>query len=152
MKKLFTILVSLLVTASVYSQTYKVNTEYAELGGYVIKTDGKHGVVVAMDRNQGFASNYGEVEKVLSDNSNYNSDAAKFNDWRVPYSDELKIIYDRRRSIRGLYNSLYWSGTGCGFQQAYIWAFSKGKPYCMLLEEIVPPGERGPSVRAVRDF
>ena len=38
MKKTFTILVSLLVTASVYSQTYNVNTFYAELGGYVIKT------------------------------------------------------------------------------------------------------------------
>jgi hypothetical protein len=37
-KKIFTILVSLLVTASVYSQTYNVNTFYAELGGYVIKT------------------------------------------------------------------------------------------------------------------
>ena len=42
MKKLFTFLVSLLVTASVYSQTYNVNTFYAELGGYVIKTDGTH--------------------------------------------------------------------------------------------------------------
>ena len=37
MKKTFTILVSLLATASVYSQTYNVNTFYAELGGYVKK-------------------------------------------------------------------------------------------------------------------
>ena len=33
MKKLFTILVSLIVTASVYSQTYEVNKFYPELGG-----------------------------------------------------------------------------------------------------------------------
>lgn len=57
MKKLFTILVSLLVSASVYSQTYNVNTFYAELGGSVIQvnSDGKHGLVVAM-QDQGVAN------------------------------------------------------------------------------------------------
>ena len=57
MKKLFTILVGLLVTASVYSQTYNVNTFYAELGGYVIQIspNGKHGLVVAM-QDQGIST------------------------------------------------------------------------------------------------
>ena len=65
MKKLFTILVSLLVTASVYSQTYNVNTYYAELGGYVIQIspDGTHGVVVAM-QDQGI-SNWYEAKDLL---------------------------------------------------------------------------------------
>ena len=63
MKKLFIILVSLLVTASVYSQTYNVNTFYAELGGYVIQTDGTHGVVVAM-QDQGVSSDWEEAKKL----------------------------------------------------------------------------------------
>ena len=90
MKKLFIILVSLLVTASVYSQTYDVNTFYAELGGYVIKTDGTHGVVVAM-QDQG-AANWYDTEAMVNDASKHDANGAKFNDWRLPTRDELMLI------------------------------------------------------------
>ena len=109
MKKLFTILVSLLVTASVYSQTYNVNTFYAELGGYVIQTDGTHGVVVAM-QNQGKANWYA-AEAMVNDASKHDSNGAKFNDWRLPTKDELNLIYKQKESIGGFSIYSYWSST-----------------------------------------
>ena len=115
MKKLFTFLVSLLVTASVYSQTYNVNTFYAELGGYVIKTDGTHGVVVAM-QDQG-AANWYNAEAMANDASKHDSNGAKFNDWRLPTKDELKLIFLQEESIgsfsknSGFRDNLYWTST-----------------------------------------
>ena len=104
MKKLFTFLVSLLVTASVYSQTYNVNTFYAELGGYVIKTDGTHGVVVAM-QDQGAApccdANWSDAKAIVNDASKHDANGAKFNDWRLPTIDELKLVYLLKKSIGG---------------------------------------------------
>ena len=109
MKKLFTILVSLLVTASVYSQTYNVNTFYAELGGYVIKTDGTHGVVVAM-QDQG-AANWYDTEAMVNDASKHDANGAKFNDWRLPTIDELKLVYLLKQSIGGFIDTIYWSSS-----------------------------------------
>ena len=110
MKKLFTILVSLLVTASVYSQTYNVNTFYAELGGYVIQTDGTHGVVVAM-QDQG-DSNWYNAEAMANDASKHDSNGAKFNDWRLPTKDELNLAYFQKESIGGFgISGFYWSST-----------------------------------------
>jgi len=117
MKKLFTILVSLLVTASVYSQTYNVNTFYAELGGYVIKTDGTHGVVVAM-QDQG-AYYWVEAEAMVNDASQHDSNGAKFNDWRLPTKDELNLIYKQKESIGGFSPYSYWSSTEYG--SASVW-------------------------------
>tara|TARA_B110000459_G_C16139414_1_gene285861 strand:+ start:64 stop:507 length:444 start_codon:yes stop_codon:yes gene_type:complete len=128
MKKLFTILVGLLVTASVYSQTYNVNTFYAELGGYVIQTDGTHGVVVAM-QNQGKANWY-EAEAMVNDASKHDANGAKFNDWRLPTKDELDLIYKQRRSIGavdvlGLVGA-YWSSTEYGNYDAWVQSFNGG--------------------------
>ena len=125
MKKLFTILVSLLVTASVYSQTYNVNTFYAELGGYVIQTDGTHGVVVAM-QDQG-AYYWVEAEAMVNDASKHDSNGAKFNDWRLPTKDELNLIFLQEESIGGFYLSMsYWSSTEDGSGSAWAQGFYRG--------------------------
>jgi hypothetical protein len=109
MKKLFIILVSLLVTASVYSQTYEVNKFYPELGGYVIKTDGTNGVVVAM-QDQG-AANWYDTEAMVNDASKHDANGAKFNDWRLPTIDELKLVYLLKQSIGGFIDTIYWSSS-----------------------------------------
>ena len=109
MKKLFTILVSLLVTVSVYSQTYEVNKFYPELGGYVIKTDGTKGVVVAM-QDQG-AANWSDAEAMVNDASKHDANGAKFNDWRLPTIDELKLVYLLKQSIGGFIDTIYWSSS-----------------------------------------
>ena len=126
MKKLFTILVSLLVTASVYSQTYNVNTFYAELGGYVIKTDGTlFGVVVAM-QNQG-AANWSDAEAMVNDASKHDSNGAKFNDWRLPTKDELNLIFLQKESIGGFNLGMsYWSSTEYDNYDAWVQNFSYG--------------------------
>ena len=128
MKKLFTILVGLLVTASVYSQTYNVNTFYAELGGYVIQTDGTHGVVVAM-QDQGDSDWY-NAEAMANDASKHDSNGAKFNDWRLPTKDELNLSYKQRGSIGGWSTSgFYWSSTEFNIGHAWKQVFYDGIQY-----------------------
>ena len=143
MKKLFTILVSLLVTASVYSQTYNVNTFYAELGGYVIKTDGTHGVVVAM-QDQG-AYYWVEAEAMVNDASKHDSNGAKFNDWRLPTKDELNLIYKQKESIGGFSTYSYWSSTQYG--SASVWDQNFNGGYQNPISQ-----EDKDNVRAVRTF
>ena len=112
MKKLFIILVSLLVTASVYSQTYNVNTFYAELGGYVIQIspNGKHGLVVAM-QDQGI-SNWYEANDLLSNPSNHDADGKEFSDWRLPTKRELNLMY-----------VVYNNGNGANFKLEFLLEF-----------------------------
>ncbi len=144
MKKLFTILVGLLVTASVYSQTYNVNTFYAELGGYVIQTDGTHGVVVAM-QDQG-DSNWYNAEAMANDASKHDSNGAKFNDWRLPTKDELNLAYFQKESIGGFdLSGFYWSSTENGIDNAWGQIFLYGDQF---------GGNKGVTcyVRAVRAF
>ena len=127
MKKLFTILVSLLVTASVYSQTYKVNTFYAELGGYVIKTDGTHGVVVAM-QDQG-AAPWSDAKAMVNNASKHDANGAKFNDWRLPTKDELNLIFMQKDSIggfKGLTLTYYWSSAEDDSNSAWNQDFNVG--------------------------
>jgi hypothetical protein len=144
MKKLFTILVSLLVTASVYSQTYNVNTFYAELGGYVIQTDGTHGVVVAM-QDQG-DSNWHNAWAVVNDASKHDSNGAKFNDWRLPTKDELNLIFLQQESIGGFdLGSSYWSSTEFDNVSAWLQYFLEGL-------QIGPNKDLTANVRAVRAF
>jgi hypothetical protein len=143
MKKLFTILVSLLVTASVYSQTYNVNTFYAELGGYVIKTDGTNGVVVAM-QDQG-AYYWVEAEAMVNDASKHDSNGAKFNDWRLPTKDELNLIYKQKESIGGFSTYSYWSSTEYGSASEWDQDFNGGYQNPISQED-------KDNVRAVRAF
>ena len=127
MKKLFIILVSLLVTASVYSQTYKVNTFYAELGGYVIKTDGTHGVVVAM-QDQG-AAPWSDAKAMVNNASKHDANGAKFNDWRLPTKDELNLIFMQKDSIggfKGLTLTYYWSSAEDDSNSAWNQDFNVG--------------------------
>ena len=145
MKKLFTILVSLLVTASVYSQTYNVNTFYGELGGYVIKTDGTlFGVVVAM-QNQG-AANWSDAEAMVNDASKHDSNGAKFNDWRLPTKDELNLIFLQKESIGGFNLGMsYWSSTEYDSGNAWYQNFVYGG------QDAINEGSTF-GVRAVRAF
>ena len=146
MKKLFIILVSLLVTASVYSQTYKVNTFYAELGGYVIKTDGTHGVVVAM-QDQG-AANWYDTEAMVNDASKHDANGAKFNDWRLPTKDELNLIFMQKDSIGGFTDTLYyWSSAELDNYYAWGQLFWYGDGS----QDNYPKTTRS-NVRAVRAF
>jgi hypothetical protein len=155
MKKLFTILVSLLVTASVYSQTYKVNTFYAELGGYVIKTDGTHGVVVAM-QDQG-AANWWNAKVAVNDTRSYYVNGAKFNDWRLPTKDELKLIFLQEESIgsfsknAGFRDNLYWTSTEG--DNDFVWVQgSKGEGDYQGGQLYSPKNLAMNSVRGVRNF
>ena len=148
MKKLFIILVSLLVTASVYSQTYNVNTFYAELGGYVIEvnSDGTHGLVVAM-QDQG-TRNWYEANDLLSNASNHDTNGAKFKDWRLPTKRELMLIYYQRGSIGGfglISGGFYWSSTEFDMGLAWKQVFYDGIQYSS--DKNYPDG-----VRAVRTF
>ena len=148
MKKLFIILVSLLVTASVYSQTYNVNTFYAELGGYVIKTDGTHGVVVAM-QDQG-AYYWVEAEAMVNDASQHDSNGAKFNDWRLPTKDELNLIHKQRGSIGGfglISGGFFWSSTEVGYDNSKAWGRNFWDGYQDFYNKYNANG-----VRAVRAF
>ena len=146
MKKLFTILVSLLVTVSVYSQTYEVNKFYPELGGYVIKTDGTKGVVVAM-QDQG-AANWSDAEAMVNDASKHDANGAKFNDWRLPTRDELMLIYYQRDSIGGFTDTLYyWSSAELDNYYAWGQLFWYGDGS----QDNYPKTTRS-NVRAVRAF
>ena len=146
MKKLFTFLVSLLVTASVYSQTYNVNTFYAELGGYVIKTDGTHGVVVAM-QDQG-AAPWSDAKAMVNNASKHDANGAKFNDWRLPTRDELMLIYYQRDSIGGFTDTLYyWSSAELDNYYAWGQLFWYGDGS----QDNYPKTTRS-NVRAVRAF
>jgi hypothetical protein len=147
MKKLFTILVSLLVTASVYSQTYNVNTFYAELGGYVIQTDGTHGVVVAM-QDQG-TTNWYKANDLLSNASNHDTNGAKFKDWRLPTKRELNLMYVVYTNGNGasLNANTYWSSTETDNDNdnAWIQYFSNGtQDFANKIATVI--------VRAVRAF
>ena len=145
MKKLFTILVSLLVTVSVYSQTYEVNKFYPELGGYVIKTDGTNGVVVAM-QDQG-AANWYDTEAMVNDASKHDANGAKFNDWRLPTIDELKLVYLLKQSIGGFIDTIYWSSSWDAY--GAVWNLQFGG------NGNQPDNESARNVfcvRAVRDF
>jgi len=147
MKKLFIILVSLLVTASVYSQTYNVNTFYAELGGYVIQIspNGKHGLVVAT-QDQGI-SNWYEANDLLSNPSNHDADGKEFLDWRLPTKRELNLVYliynIGNRAITNV--NLYWSSTESDSGSAWAQSFANGN-------QSDPTKYNANSVRAVRDF
>jgi hypothetical protein len=147
MKKLFIILVSLLVTASVYSQTYNVNTFYAELGGYVIEvnSDGTHGLVVAM-QDQG-TTNWYKANDLLSNASNHDTNGAKFKDWRLPTKRELNLMYVVYTNGNGasLNANYYWSSTEKGDTNAWFQFFSNGLQDGNLKNNTF-------SVRAVRAF
>ena len=146
MKKLFIILVSLLVTVSVYSQTYEVNKFYPELGWYVIKTDGTKGVVVAM-QDQG-AANWSDAEAMVNDASKHDANGAKFNDWRLPTRDELMLIYYQRDSIGGFTDTLYyWSSAELDNYYAWGQLFWYGDGS----QDNYPKTTRS-NVRAVRAF
>ena len=88
---------------------YNVNTNYAELGGYVIavRDGGKHGLVVAM-QDQGNSPWY-EANDLLSDANNHDVNGAKFMDWRLPTKRELNLVYNQQSNIGGFASYYYWS-------------------------------------------
>lgn len=98
------------------SNTYTVNTFYAELGGYVIEvnSDGTHGLVVAM-QDQGIA-NFIDAKDLVKNPDNFDINGAKFFDWHVPNLRELEKI-----------KSLYFTGppVAAGFPNN----FQTGIPY-----------------------
>jgi hypothetical protein len=98
---------------------YIVNTFYPELGGYVIEgsSDGKHGVVVAM-QDQG-VSNWYKVSDLLSNTANFDENGSKFRDWRLPTKQELNLIYLSKSSIGNFTKNAYWSSTE--IYKTYAW-------------------------------
>ncbi len=108
---------------------YNVNTNYAELGGYVIavRDGGKHGLVVAM-QDQGSSSWY-EANDLLSDANNHDVNGAKFMDWRLPTKRELNLVYNQKSNIGGFASSYYWSSTESGDANAWEQSFAYGDQY-----------------------
>ena len=76
MKKLFLSTLLLLLTLSVCSQRYNVNTYYEELGGYVISVDetGMDGVVVSVKDIRTIV-NFCEAYSAVRTASNYETTA-----------------------------------------------------------------------------
>jgi hypothetical protein len=105
---------------------YNVNTNYAELGGYVIavRDGGKHGLVVAM-QDQGNSSWY-EANDLLSDANNHDVNGAKFMDWRLPTKRELNLVYNQTSNIGGFASYGYWSSTEHDSNSAWFQFFGNG--------------------------
>lgn len=96
------------------TNSYSVNTYYAELGGFVIETnsDGTHGIVVAM-QDQG-DSNWYKANNLVNNYSKHDTDGAQFRDWRFPTKRELNLMYQAYRlsgNPIGLNANPYWSST-----------------------------------------
>jgi hypothetical protein len=128
--------------------TYLSNTYEAELGGYVIQisSDGKHGLVVAM-QDQGI-SNWYEAKDLLSNPDNHDGDGKKFLDWRLPTKRELNLmsrVYVYYGNAAGLSNARYWSST----EETYNFAY-----FQMMSDDSEDSDSKGLplNVRAVRAF
>jgi hypothetical protein len=98
----------------IYRQlSYTVNTEYAELGGYVIQIspNGKHGLVVAM-QDQG-TSNWYEANNLVSNAFNHDAAGKEFSDWRLPTKRELALLHAiyKNGNAAELNARFYWSST-----------------------------------------
>jgi hypothetical protein len=110
----------------IYRQpSYTVNTEYAELGGYVIQIspNGKHGLVVAM-QDQGNSNWYG-ASNLLSNPSKHDAAGKEFLDWRLPTKRELAlmyVVYNNGNAAR-LNTSTYWSSTELDNSSAWVHNF-----------------------------
>jgi hypothetical protein len=148
MKKLFLSTLLLLLTLSVYSQTYNVNTYYEELGGYVISVDetGMDGVVVSVKDNDSIV-NFCEAYSAVRTASNYETTAQEFPNWRIPTMDELKLMYKIYKNGNGakLSGNPYWSSTPTDKGMGVLGFFDKSTvfgagPYATY------------NVRGVRDF
>jgi len=109
---------------SVSGKSYNVNSLYPELGGYVIEISdgGKHGLVVAM-HDQGQSSWY-EVNDLLSNANNHDTNGAKFKDWRLPTKRELHLIRGVKTAIGASNNDVYWSSTEIDYESVYVEDFS----------------------------
>ena len=161
MKKLFTILVSLLVTASVYSQTYKIDTYYPELGGYVIQfydTDHTHGLVIPAE-DQGTRTDWKGANSLISNADNYNSDGAKFNDWRLPLASDIKIMCEAyaRNNLKGInFANLWLDGYWTREENVGYWISwmtgSGNFDDIKCVDQRIVGKETLINVRAVRDF
>ena len=116
----------------IYRQlSYTVNTEYAELGGYVIQIspNGKHGLVVAM-QDQG-TSNWYEANNLVSNASNHDAAGKEFLDWRLPTKRELALLYAvyNNGNAAKLNARFYWSSTANDNDNAWEQNFDSGNQY-----------------------
>ena len=129
---------------TVTQPSYNVNTFYAELGGYVIEinTDGKHGLVAAM-QDLGVSSWY-EADDLLSNATNHDVNGAKFKDWRLPTRRELNLMYVQRTNIGGAIG-FYPSSTELDIINAWGQIFNNGIQIPLTKDGIT-------NVRAVRAF
>lgn len=156
MKKLFLSTLLLLLTLSAFSQkTYKVNTYYADLGGYVISVydKGTHGTVVAM-QDQGRTYGY-DAQTVVSNPDNHDKAGKAVKGWRVPRIDELTLMYQVYKN--GNYPKFnvgpdgmdagysYWSSSVNQDGSFRLWDFVTNALFNSPLTSVY-------NVRAVRDF
>tara|TARA_B110000259_G_scaffold151554_1_gene171301 strand:+ start:2292 stop:2732 length:441 start_codon:yes stop_codon:yes gene_type:complete len=146
MKKLLLSTLLLLLTLSAFSQkTYKVNTYYEDLGGYVIRVynAGTHGTVVAMqDQGKG---DWCQAASLA--NSNHTPAGAKFKDWFMPSLNDLGIMLEVYKNGNGakLNDNTYWTSTFNDAQEPFWGDFSTGVP-----DEGSTSNIR--SLRAIRNF
>ena len=111
------------------SKTYELNTFYAELGGYVIdiNSDGKHGVILAM-QDQGY-DNWYNANNLLNNPDNHDTDGAQFKNWRLPSKRELNLMYLSylNGNPTNLAGATYWSSSEFKFDYAWLHYFFSGQ-------------------------
>jgi hypothetical protein len=133
------------ITPPTLINTYKLNSYYPELGGYVIEVnnDGTHGLVVA-PQEQG-TSNWFEANDLMSDAANHNSDGAQFKDWRLPTRRECSLISSARGAVGLISSGQYWSATQSGINTAWGWDVNSGSSLQLAKDNVA-------SVLTVRAF
>ena len=93
------------------------------------------------------AANWYDTEAMVNDASKHDANGAKFNDWRLPTIDELKLVYLLKQSIGGFMDTYYWSSTWDAYGAVWILQFGGNGNQ--------PDNESARNVfcvRAVRDF
>jgi hypothetical protein len=101
------------------------------------------------------AAPWSDAKAMVNNASKHDANGAKFNDWRLPTKDELKLIFLQEESIgsfsknAGFRDNLYWTSTEGDNDLVWVQG-SKGDGYEGQLYS--PKNLAMNSVRGVRNF
>ena len=102
-----------------------------DLGGYIIYVtdDGLHGLVAATQNQSFFNIRLNDAFSVVNNRANHNAVGANFTDWRLPFKDELNMMFRKRDKIGGFALSYYWSFRGYDNNGAWLQDFNNAFQY-----------------------